>query len=148
MSFYLILVHLHSVLRWFILIFLIYSLIVSLIKWRTSTSLSKRDSLFAALTVYFSHLQLLVGIILYFISYKVMFNAEAMGSPVVRFFTVEHVSIMVIAIACLTIGNAKAKKATDPVLKARYIFLWFAIGFILIMAAIPWPFREMGSGWM
>ena len=147
MSFYLILVHVHSVLRWFILIFLVYSLVISLIKWRTSGQLNKRDSLMAALTVHFSHLQLLVGFILYFISYKVMFDKEAMVSPMIRFFTVEHVSIMVIAIAILTIGNIKAKKASDPKQKAKLIFLWFAVGFILIMAAIPWPFRALGSGW-
>ncbi len=145
---YLIIVHSHSVLRWFLLIFLIYSMVISFIKWRTSGSLSKTDSLMASLTVYFSHLQLLIGIILYFTSFKVMFNAEAMVSPIVRFFTVEHVAIMVIAIACLTIGNSKAKKASDPKQKAKLIFIWFAIGFVLIMAAIPWPFRALGSGWM
>ena len=77
-----------------------------------------------------------------------MFDKEAMVSPMIRFFTVEHVSIMVIAIAILTIGNIKAKKASDPKQKAKLIFLWFAAGFILIMAAIPWPFRGLGSGWM
>ena len=148
MSIYLILVHFHSVLRWVIMIFLIYSLVISLIKWQTAGSLSKTNSLMASLTVHFSHLQLLVGIILYFISYKVMFDKETMASPMIRFYTVEHVAMMVIAIAFLTIGNIKAKKASDPTKKAKIIFIWFALGFLLIMAAIPWPFRALGSGWM
>ena len=148
MSFYLILVHVHSVLRWFILVFLIYSIVISLIKWRSSGALSKTDSLMAAFTVHFSHLQLLLGFILYFLSYKVMFDKEAMASPLIRFFTVEHVSIMVLAIACLTFGNIKAKRAADPKQKAKHIFIWFVLGFLLMMAGIPWPFRALGSGWM
>lgn len=148
MSGYIILIHLHSVLRWFILIFLVYSLIVSFKKWRQSEPFSRIDSLFAALTVHSSHLQLLVGIILYFISPKVMFNSEAMESPMIRFFTVEHVSIMVIAIALLTVGNIKAKRTNDQKQKAKLIFWWFLAGFLLMLVAIPWPFRGLGSGWM
>ena len=148
MSIYLILIHAHSLLRWLILILLVYSIIASAIKWRTSVPLSKTDSLMASLTVHSSHLQLLVGFILYFISYKVMFDKEAMASPLIRFFTAEHVSIMVLAIACLTFGNIKAKKAADPKQKARHIFIWFVLGFLLMMAGIPWPFRALGSGWM
>jgi hypothetical protein len=147
MSLYPILVHIHSVLRWVLLVFMIYSLVISFIKWRKSGAFSKTDSLMASLTVHFSHLQLLVGFILYFISFKVMFDKAAMTSPMIRFFTVEHISIMIIAITCLTIGNIKAKKA-EPTKKAKLIFLWFAVGFILMMAGIPWPFRGLGSGWM
>ena len=77
-----------------------------------------------------------------------MFNQAAMASPVIRFFTIEHVSLMVLAIASLTFGNIKAKSTDDQKLKAKYIFIWFLIGFIIMMLAIPWPFRALGSGWM
>ena len=148
MSMYLILIHVHSVLRWFIAIFLVYSIVVSFIKWRSSKQISKTDSLLAAFTVHFSHLQLLIGFILYFISPKVMFGNGVMASSLLRFFTVEHISIMIIAIALLTIGNSKAKRTQDPKQKAKLIFIWFLLGFVLMMAAIPWPFRGLGSGWM
>lgn len=148
MSGYLILVHVHSVIRWFILVFLIYSLVVSFTKWRGAGVLSKRDSLIAALTVHFSHFQLLAGFILYFVSYKVMFDSEALASPMIRFFTIDHMATMVLAITCLTIGNIKAKRASDPKQKAKLIFIWFLIAFILMMVAIPWPFRALGSRWM
>jgi len=147
MSIYLILIHLHSILRWFLLVFLLYSLAVSLWKWKSAGVFSKGDSLAAAITVHLSHLQLLLGFILYFISAKVMFDKEAMVSPMVRFFTVEHITIMIIAITCLTIGNIKAKKTSNSTQKAKLIFLWFTAALILILAAIPWPFRALGSGW-
>lgn len=148
MSLYLILLHVHSVLRWLIAILLVYSLVVSFVRWRSASELNKTDSLFTSFTVHFSHLQLLIGLILYFISPKVMFNGDAMASPMIRFFTVEHIMLMVLAIACLTIGNMRAKRITNPSSKAKTIFAWFLIAFILIMAGVPWPFRELGSGWM
>lgn len=77
-----------------------------------------------------------------------MFNSDAMASPMIRFFTMEHIMLMVLAIACLTIGNMRAKRIPVPSLKTKTIFVWFLIGFILIMAGVPWPFRGLGSGWM
>jgi nitrate reductase gamma subunit len=129
------------------MVFLVYSIVVSLWKWQSSTLFTKGDSLVAAITVHASHLQLLLGFILYFISSKVMFNKEAMSSPILRFFTVEHIFMMLIAIAFLTIGNIKAKKASESKQKAKYIFWWFVAALVVIMAAIPWPFRALGSGW-
>ena len=143
MSIYLILIHVHSVLRWVLLIFLVYSIIISLWKWKSSSSLSKRDSLAAALTVHFSHLQLLVGTILYFISSKVMFNKESMASPITRFFTTEHITIMIIAIACLTIGNVKAKKATNNKQKAPAIQDFMLPSFGLTKTVLVSPIRRV-----
>jgi hypothetical protein len=127
--------------------FLVYSIVISLWKWQSSGLFSKADSLVAVLTVRLSHIQLLVGAILYFVSSKVMFDKEAMASSVIRFFTVEHITIMLVAIACLTIGNIKAKKVSEDKQKAKLIFLWFLAAVVLILAAIPWPFRGLGSGW-
>lgn len=147
MSMYLILLHAHSILRWILTILLLYSIIVSLWKWQSLSGFTKGDSLAAAITVHTSHLQLLLGIIIYFISSKVMFSKDAMASPIIRFFTVEHASMMVIAIALLTIGNIQSKKATDNKKKAKLIFWWFLVALIVILVAIPWPSKGLGSGW-
>jgi Ca2+/Na+ antiporter len=144
---YLILLHAHSILRWILMFLLLYSIVVSLWKWLSKSTFTKSDSLAAAITVHMSHLQLLLGFILYFISSKVMFSKDAMISPIVRFFTVEHISMMVIAIALLTIGNIQSKKTEDNRKKAKLIFWWFFVALIVIMAAIPWPSKGLGSGW-
>jgi hypothetical protein len=148
MLFYTVLLHAHSIFRWLLLIFLIYTLIISFTKWQRSSTFNSSDIRAASLTVYLAHLQLLIGITLYFLSPKVMFTAETMMSPILRFFTVEHSSMMILAIACLTIGNASAKRTKNDSDKPKKIAIWFVIAFIIIALSIPWPFRNMGSGWL
>jgi hypothetical protein len=148
MSFYILLLHVHSTLRWILLIFLIYTIVMAFIKWRSSAVFSKPDLRITTLTVSIAHLQLLFGIGLYFLSPKVLFAGEAMSSPILRFFTVEHSLMMIIAVALLTIGNVSAKKALTDKAKAKRIFIWFLIALIVIIKAIPWPSKGLGSGWM
>ena len=117
MLFYTVLLHAHSIFRWLLLGFLVYTLIVSFTKWQRSGPFNASDIRAASLTVYLAHLQLLIGIALYFLSPKVMFTADTMLSPILRFFTVEHSSMMIIAI-------------------------------VIIALSIPWPFRNLGAGWL
>ena len=59
-----------------------------------------------------------------------------------RFFGMEHFAGMLIAIALITIGYSKSKKADTPADKFKKIKVFYLIGFLLILAFIPWPFRE------
>ena len=72
-----------------------------------------------------------------------------MKEPSIRFFTVEHTLVMLIAIILLTIGSAKAKKASSDEKKFKTIVWMFTIALILVLASIPWPFREIfaARGW-
>ena len=85
-----------------------------------------------------SHIQLLIGLILYFLSSKVVFSKETMGNTITRFFTVEHVLGMVLAIALVTIGYSKSKKAKNN----KKILLFYALALVVIFLSITWPFRE------
>lgn len=147
MSLYLVLIHIHSIIRWILLILILYTLTLALIRWRFISSPDKFSSLPAMFTVSLAHLQLLTGIILYIISPKVLFSGEMMSSSLLRFFTVEHSFMMLVAVSVLTIGNIRAKKALTDKVKAKRIFFWFISALIIILAAIPWPFRIPGSGW-
>ena len=148
MNFYSMLLTAHSVVRWLLLVFLLYSVFISLKGWISRSGLSLLNIRINAFTVSFAHLQLFIGIILYFISPKVMFSADAMQSPIVRFFTAEHISMMIIAIVLLTIGGMKVKRTNDHLKAAKITFIWFTIALIIILAAIPWPFRHLGAGWI
>jgi hypothetical protein len=72
-----------------------------------------------------------------------------MKEPLVRFFTVEHTLGMLIAAVLLTIGSAKAKRASSDEKKFKTIAWMFGISLLLVLACIPWPFREMfaARGW-
>jgi hypothetical protein len=65
-----------------------------------------------------------------------------------RFYGMEHLMGMIIAIVLVTIGHSKSKKATESAAKFKAIKLWYVLALILILAFIPWPFRTaLGAGW-
>ena len=86
------------------------------------------------------HLQLVIGLVLYGISNKVNF-AELTSSDANRFFGIEHMFGMILAIILVTIAHSKSKKMADPNRKHRIIMIGYTVALILILASIPWPFR-------
>jgi hypothetical protein len=139
---YNILLHTHSGLRWLVLIALIAALFQTFSRRGSTGSIMETKSVL--FTFILTHLQLLVGLILYFISPKVIFGSDTMSNSMLRFFTVEHALGMIIAIVLITLGYSKAKKAELPFNKA---FNYYIAAFIIMMASIPWPFRALGAGW-
>jgi len=94
------------------------------------------------------HIQLLIGLVLYFTSDNVVFKAGWMKVDKFRFYGMEHILMMVIAIVLVTIGRKKAENQTEPAKKFKTITLWYTIALLIIIAAIPWPFREaLGGKW-
>ena len=144
---YEILKHSHSGLRWLVLAFLVYAILNAFLKKNKATEFSKSDKLPVLLGLIFSHVQLIIGLILYFTSPKVSFASGFMKDTMTRFYTMEHISLMLIALVLITIGYSKAKRMEDPVAKHKTILLYYGIGLVLILVSIPWPFRELGAGW-
>lgn len=141
------LIHAHSGLRWIVLILLIASVFKTILKWKSDAPYTDGDRKLAFFTMLSAHIQLLLGLVLFFISDKVQLNAEAMKVPVTRFFTAEHSLMMLVAIALITIGYVKSKKAADEQKKYAFTFWYNLIALLIILAFIPWPFRGFGSGW-
>ena len=137
-----ILVHAHSGLRWVALILLLLAIVNAF----TSSTYEKKHRLINLFAMVSLHTQLLLGIALYFTSPKVEFVngwiSSAVEHGMYRFYNLEHVLMMVIAIVFITIGHSKSKKGNSPTEKFKPIKLWYIMGLILILAAIPWPFRE------
>ena len=140
-----ILTHAHSGLRWVALILLLLA-IVNAFTSKTYEKKHKLINLFAMVTL---HTQLLIGLVQYFVtSQKVQFIDGWMKNPLLRFYGMEHILLMIISIVLVTIGHSKSKKGTTPEEKFKPIKLWYVIGLLLILAAIPWPFRTvLGGGW-
>jgi membrane protein DedA with SNARE-associated domain len=93
------------------------------------------------------HIQLLVGLILYAISPKVVFSAESMKNAMSRFFLVEHTSMMILAIIIISVGYIMAKKVAPEKKAFSRIFWAYLVGLILILASIPWPSMGYGTSW-
>ena len=144
------LLHAHSGLRWIALILILLA-IINAAKSQTSGKYLKKDKMINLFAMVFLHIQLLIGLGLYFVSPKVQFVDKWMSSDTAggmfRFFNLEHVIMMVAAIALITIGRSKAEKKLKGTRdKHRRILINYTIGLILILASIPWPFREMLGG--
>lgn len=140
--------HTHSFLRWIALLFILLATITAFMRWKRKGGFGLQGKFLNLFTMISFHLQLLIGLVLYFMSSKVQFASGVMENKIARFYTVEHISMMLLAIILVTIGYSKAKKASSDQAKNRRTFIFFGIAFIIVMAAIPWPFRNLGAGWL
>ena len=129
------LLHLHNALRWVILIALVFAIVQLLLQ---------KDALKTSKVLLISaHTTLLLGLYQYFFGpvgfffIKNMGMAAAMKDKVTRFWAVEHILTMIIAIAFITIGHVKYKKGGNP----KTTLILYIIALLLIFSAIPWPFR-------
>src|ERR1700761_8998839 len=105
------LLHLHSGLRYIVLLLVLLAIIRAWADWLGQKPYSegqRKLNLFAMISV---HTQLLIGFILYFVSPFVHFGSDTMKDATTRYWTVEHLTAMIIAIAIITIGHRKSKKA-------------------------------------
>ena len=136
--------HLHSVLRCVALILLICA-IANAFSAKHFEKKHKMVNLFAMVTL---HIQLVIGLIQYFTSAKVQFSEGWMKEPLLRFYGMEHLAGMLLAIILITIGYSKAKRKENDADKFKVIRLFYSIGLIIILLSIPWPFRtNLGGGW-
>jgi hypothetical protein len=144
---YQILKHAHSGLRWIVLILLIVAIIGAWQNWQKKTAYEPKDQRLALFAMIVAHLQLLLGLVLYFISPLVQFSAETMSNSVLRFYTVEHTTGMALALALITIGYSRAKRQAPAAKGFKTLSTFYLLGLLLILLSIPWPFRGLGAGW-
>ena len=136
MSAYVIFKELHSGFRYVVFLLVLVAIIQSLLGWlgkKPYTEINRKINLFALIS---AHTQLLIGIVLYFLSPFVKFNHYTMKDPTTRYFTVEHWVMMLIAIALITVGHSKAKRIETSEGKHKTIAIFYIIAFLVIIGAI------------
>ena len=146
------LLHIHSLLRYIILLLLLITIFKSFSGWFGKKQYLSVDKKFALFTLITAHLQLVLGLVLYFISPNVKQGMADMGAamkdPALRFWTVEHICMMIIAIILITLGYTLAKRGKDDEAKHKRIAIFFLLALIVIFLAIPWPWSAVARGWM
>jgi len=146
-----VLVAAHSGGRWLLLLLLLVAI------FRSATAgnrnFTKQDQTVGLFLMIVTDLMLLIGIVLYFAGNwgtQQITNLGGMGevmkNPVARFFSVEHLVGMLIAIVLIHIGKAQGKKNAPHKTKHRRTFIYYLLALIIIIASIPWPIREIGEG--
>lgn len=133
----------HSYLRYFILISLLIVIVTSFIGWRSNKPYTALDNKFSLYLLIFTHLQLVVGLILYFMSPFVKFNSTTMSDKMTRYWTVEHVFMMVIVVALITIARATSKRMATDQLRHRRLAIFNIIALILIIATLAMSDRRI-----
>lgn len=138
----------HNILRWAVFLFGIWSVLSALfavISKRGYSNTDNRVNLFFMLSC---DIQLLMGLILYFTGMWFEKLKSGMGAvmkdPSERFFAVEHALMMVIAWLLVHIGRSMVKRAGTDAQKHKRTLIYFGIALIIIIAMIPWPFRQPG----
>jgi len=146
---YAILLASHSLIRWFVLVSLLFAIYRSWRGWLFSKSYSRFDDRVRWITATIVHIQLILGLWLYFISpivgYFLSHFSTAVHERQIRFFGMEHITVMLSAIVITTVGSAKAKRKTTDRDKFKTMAIWFTIGLLLILSSIPWSFSPLVS---
>lgn len=133
MGFYSILRSAHSGWRYVVLILVIFAVVQAFAGWlgkKDYTEGNRKLNVFALIS---SHIQLLFGLLLYFMNdwYKAD-SSVAIG----RYWKMEHIGMMVLAVVLITVGNARSKKIERAEGKHRVIALYFGLAVVVVMAAL------------
>ncbi len=110
----------------------------------TKPEFSNKDFRLALFALIVTHIQVLIGLILYIFSTSAMgaIKSAGMGSvmkdSILRYFSVEHPLIMLIAVVLITIGYSKHKKKENSAQKFKTLAIFYSIALVLVLSRIPW----------
>lgn len=132
----------HSYLRYILLILLLVVIITSLLGLVNKKPYTSTDNKMGLALFISTHLQLLVGLILFFVSPVVQFSGEAMKDATTRYWLVEHNTAMLIAIVLITLARTTSKKMADSQAKHRRMFIFNLIALAIIVITISISGRD------
>lgn len=144
---YPIIVATHNAMRWLVVGSLIATLVSGYSGWLRPRSYRPADQTLRVVTTSLLHVQLLIGIYLYTLSpiirYYWKFHPSFGDAIEFPFFSLIHSSLMFVAVVIMTIGSSTAKRLKDDQQKFKTTAIYFTIGFVLLILAVPWPFSPL-----
>lgn len=136
----------HNLMRWVILVLALVTIVRSLGGMNGGKAFTAGMRKTAMFLMIAADIQLLLGLSLYYM--KGWLGLLTSGSGVMsnaysRFFAVEHMLGMIIALVLIHVGYSSVKKNIPDAAKYKKLFWFTLIALVVILASIPWPFREM-----
>ncbi len=133
----------HSYLAYVVLAVLIIAVVNALLGYsRDRLFTLEKDFRISLFTLILAHIQLLIGLILYFISANglnaVLTNGMGGLNSAARLLAVEHPLINIVAIILITVGWSGHKKVMEAKKKFKAISIFYGLGLVLILSRIPW----------
>jgi hypothetical protein len=130
------LVQTHSILRYLVLIALVIVIIMALTGIMNKRPFTKLDNRFSLFLLIFTHLQLLIGLALYFVSPSVRFESGTMKDKDLRYWAVEHITAMIIAVILITVARTTSKRMITDLAKHKRLFTFNLFALIIIIGIL------------
>lgn len=129
--------HLHSTLAIVLLAALVIAIVITLINYAGNKPYNRKIALLGLIS---AHLQLVIGLVLYFTSPLGIqsFSGENMKNSLSRLYFLEHPLMMIIGIILITVGFSKAKRIVDQKKANQTVLIFYILGLILILSRIPY----------
>lgn len=139
----------HNAMRWLVLVSLLFALYRAYKGYFLKMEFSKTDNAVRHWTATIAHVQLMIGMILYFQSPLIQYFLANFKTAIqdfhLLFFGLIHSTLMLIAIVLITIGSASAKRKETDKAKFKTMMIWLTIALVIIFIAIPWPFSPLAN---
>lgn len=146
---YIIVLVIHSWFRWILLASLLFAIYRSYRGWFRNKAFTPFENTVRHVTATISHIQFLIGVLLYFVSPVVDYFLNNISTAIhqreIRFFGMEHITMMFLAIALLTVGSSSAKRKRTDKEKFKTIAIFFTLGLLIIFFSVPWAFSPFTS---
>lgn len=128
----------HSGWAYIALLVLVIAVINAIIGMSSKKEFTPKDRKIALFGLIGIHVQLLFGLILYFVSPLGLASFGQMADKALRLTSLEHPLINLIAIVLITIGWSKHKKLTTSESKFKTFSIFYGLGLVLVLSRIPW----------
>lgn len=128
--------HGHSGLRYLVLVLLLVVIVRSIAGFLRNKPFSQLDNALSLGLLITTHIQFLLGLVLYFISPNVQFNGNTMKDSALRYWAVEHLVGMLIAVVLITIARSTAKRMSESLAKHKRLAIFNSIALLIIIATI------------
>ncbi|MDN3664730.1 hypothetical protein ACFFU1_00705 [Algibacter miyuki] len=133
---------LHSYWAYLVFVILIIATLNAIIKTAGDKEYEANDFRKSLFTLIVTHIQLTIGIVLYFVSPRFQLWSElggkVMSNSIARLYLVEHPFVNIVAVALITIGYSKHKKKLTSRAKLKTIAIFYSLGLVLLLSRIPW----------
>ncbi|REG99133.1 hypothetical protein [Flavobacterium aquicola] len=128
----------HSGWAYIALLVLVIAVVNAIIGMSSKKEFTPKDRKIALFGLIGTHVQLMFGLILYFVSPLGLASLGQMSDKALRLTSLEHPLVNIIAVTLITIGWSKHKKATTSESKFKGFAIFYGLGLVLILSRIPW----------
>ncbi|TAF73323.1 MAG: hypothetical protein EAZ58_01215 [Flavobacterium sp.] len=128
----------HSGWAYLVLLILVIAVVNALLGFSSKKEFTSKDRKIALFALIFTHIQLVIGFVTYFVSPLGLASFGQMSDKALRLTSLEHPLINIIAIVLITIGWSKHKKLMDATAKFKTFAVFYGLGLLLILSRIPW----------